>query len=191
MKRKKKSFYQKLYNFDKEDNAYKIEVSLDSYDDVYDEWDPSPFKKRDIEAEFNDFIFNSSEDIPLSFNINIVLYLPLSKKDASKEKNLLAAYLNYYEYELEKQRRKMHTLNSTTISFFILSLFFLSLGTFFFTEEQNVFLSIMQEGIFIGGWVFLWQVFTNMFIDRRELLTEYKLYQRLYTAKINFMYLET
>jgi hypothetical protein len=36
---------QKQYPFDEERNAYLIEVSLDDYDDVYDEWDPAPLKK--------------------------------------------------------------------------------------------------------------------------------------------------
>ena len=32
-----------------------IQISLDDYDDVFDDWDSSPFKMRDIEDEFLDF----------------------------------------------------------------------------------------------------------------------------------------
>ena len=56
----KRGFFQKLYKFDKKSKTYLIEVSLDDYDDVFDDWDPSPFKKRDIEDEFSDFILDSS-----------------------------------------------------------------------------------------------------------------------------------
>ena len=49
MKRKKKSTLDRLYSYDKKNNAYKIEISLDKYEDIYNEWDPTPFKKRDIE----------------------------------------------------------------------------------------------------------------------------------------------
>ncbi|NLZ94166.1 MAG: hypothetical protein GX922_09205, partial [Firmicutes bacterium] len=61
----RKRYFQNLYKFEAKNQHYLIEVSLDDYDDVYDSWDPSPFKRRDIEDEFHDYIFNSSEDIPL------------------------------------------------------------------------------------------------------------------------------
>ena len=58
---RKKRYFQNLYNFEVESNKYLIKVSLRDYNDIYDDWDPSPFKRRDIEDEFNDFVFNSSD----------------------------------------------------------------------------------------------------------------------------------
>jgi len=185
---RKKRYFQKLYKFDESSNTYLIDVSLDDYDDVYDDWDPSPFKKRDIEDEFNDFVVNSSEDIPLNFNIKIVLYLPESKKDLKKEVALISAYKNYYNYAMERLNKNKSNLNRKTISYLFLSVLLLSIGYFFIKDAQNVFLNVLHEGIFIGGWVFLWEFFTNIFITTREIQTEYKLYKRLYNSEIDFIY---
>ena len=43
------------YRKDKESGRVIIPISLDKYDDVFDDWDPSPFKLRDIEDEFLGF----------------------------------------------------------------------------------------------------------------------------------------
>ena len=87
MKRKKKSTLDRLYSYDKRNNAYKIEISLDKYEDIYNEWDPTPFKKRDIEEEFIKYVIDSSVDIPMRYNLDLELYLPESMYDEKKEKN--------------------------------------------------------------------------------------------------------
>lgn len=186
---RKKRYFQKLYQYDVENRRYLIEVSLDNYDDVYDDWDPSPFKKRDIESEFNDFIVNSSEDIPLKYTICIVLVLPENKKDKKKEAALVSAYQNYYEYIIARIRKNRTSLGRKTLSYFSLSILFLSFGYFYFGSKVNIFINVVKEGIFIGGWVFLWEVFTNLFITGREIRNELKLYQRLLDSEIKFEYI--
>jgi hypothetical protein len=187
---RKKRYFQNLYKYDPISNTYAIEVSLDDYNDVYDDWDPSPFKKRDIEDEFNDFIVISSEDIPIKHRIKIVLYLPNSKKDEKKESTLKSAYQNYYNFAMHRLSKDKSNLNKKNSVYLILSLLFLSFGYLFIKSDQNIFLNVLQEGIFIGGWVFLWEFFTNTFISKRDLVREYKLYQRLFDADIQFTYLD-
>lgn len=189
---RKKKYFQKLYNYNKENNAYLIEVSLDNYEEIYDDWDPSPFKKRDIESEFNDFVVNSSEDIPLEYNIEVVLYLPEIKKDEKKESYLISAYKNYYNYEAERINKQKRALRNKTIShlffsFALLSLYFL--WEVFSEDKGSFFMSFpLKEGIMIGGWVFLWEVFTNVFIKRKEIQTEYKKLKRLHETNVKFVY---
>lgn len=179
---------QKQYKFEEDNNVYLIEVSLDDYDDVYDEWDPAPFKKRFIQEEFDEFIVTSSEDIPLKFNLNIVLYIPEQKKDMNKEKAVVSAYKNYYSYASEKVERSWIKLRKKDFSNFILAIIFLSIGYFMQYAVSNVVIDVIKEGIFIGGWVFLWEVFTNIFIKSKKFQTKYKIYKRLYLSDIRFVY---
>lgn len=182
---------QKQYRFDEERNAYLIEVSLDDYDDVYDEWDPAPFKKRFIQDQFDDFIVLSAEDIPLKYNINVILYIPEDKKDLTKETSVASAYRNYYSYELVKVDKSRARLRKKNISYFLLSFSFLAVGYLFRYGQDNFILNVLQEGVLIGGWVFLWEFFTNIFIKRRELVGRYKLYKRLFQSEIRFVYTST
>lgn len=179
---------QKQYPFDEARNAYLIEVSLDDYDDVYDEWDPAPFKKRFIQEEFDDFIVSSAEDIPMKYNLNIVLYLPKDKKDANKETAVEAAYQNYYSYEIVKIAKNLAKLRKRNISYFLLAILFLSLGYIFQFGPDNVAFDVIQEGIFIGGWVFLWEFFTDIIITRKKLIAEHKLYKRILQSELSFIY---
>ena len=126
----RKRYFQNLYKFEAKNQHYLIEVSLDDYDDVYDSWDPSPFKRRDIEDEFHDYIFNSSEDIPLNYELSIILYMPLEKKDENKEKALISAYHNYYNYALARFAKNIARLQQKIFFSLLMSVLFLSIGYF-------------------------------------------------------------
>jgi hypothetical protein len=65
---------------------------------------------------------------------------------------------------------------------------FLLIGYFFMLDIENIIISVAREGIFIGGWVFLWEVITNIFIVRREMKQSSLLFQRLLQAEIRFIY---
>jgi len=188
MRRKRHSQIQKQYKYEVENNAYLIEVSLDDYDDVYDDWDPSPFKRRDIEDEFNDFIYSSSEDIPRLYNLCIALYLLSTAQDVKKENALISAYRNFYAYALDKIKRNWEIVRKRTLTYLVLAFIFLGVGYFYNTDAENVLLNVLNEGIFIGGWVFLWEFFTDLFITRRDFQRKYRLYKRLYEAEIRFIY---
>lgn len=188
MRKKKTSVIQKQYRYDKERNSYLIEVQLDDYDDVYDEWDPAPFKKRDIEEEFHKFIVASAEDIPSKYGLILVLHLPEEKQDTHKENAIILACQNFYNYETEIQKRTWLRLRERTIHYFLLAITLLAVGYFFITESDNLVLNVLREGVFIGGWVFLWEVVTNLFIVRREMKQKGNLFQRLLQAEIRFIY---
>ena len=188
MRKKKISQIQKQYRYEKEANAYLIEVSLDDYDDIYDEWDPSPFKRRFIEVEFNEFILSSAEDIPSKYNIIIDLYLPEIIKELEKEKAVLLAYENYYLYAIEKEEKSWANLRQKNAFYFISSMFLLGIGYFYLNASENIFFNVIREGIFIGGWVFLWEFITNVSITRHEFQSRLKLYKRIYLAEIRFVY---
>src|SRR3990167_4829091 len=153
-------YYQEAYRYDDNEKAYIIDVSLDSYDDIYDEWDPSPFKKRDIEDEFDDFIRDSSSDIPIKYKLIIELFLPASERNTMKEKLLLQAYDNFYRFNLRRAKKEKQALQKKAVNYLVLALSFLFFGYFYEPMEESIFLKVFKEGIFIGGWVFLWEVFT-------------------------------
>jgi hypothetical protein len=189
VKRKKNNekYYQDLYRFDSIDQAYVIEVLLDTYDDVYDEWDPSPFKRRDIEDEFDDFVWDSSQDIPLKHKTKLVLYLPESEKNEQKERILREAYDNFYTFRLIRALKAIKTIQKKILLYLILSVMFLYIG-YFYSAESGIFMSVLKEGIFIGGWVFLWEVFTLVFITLGESRRDIKHTKRILESKICFVY---
>lgn len=189
MKRKKKSTLDRLYSYDKKNNAYKIEISLDKYEDVYDEWDPTPFRKRDINDEFMEYIIDSSLDIPMKYNLDLELYLPEKIYDEKKEKNVKAAIKSYFSYLLDRNKRTltnsfMRCLRCTFIGVILLGIYFFSPVN----DGSNDLAKVLVEGIAILGWVALWDVGEELLLN---LITNYnkrRNLKRISRSKVEFIY---
>jgi hypothetical protein len=181
-------YFQNSYKFDSDLKAYIIAVSLGSYDDVYDDWDPSPFKKRDIEDEFSDFITDSALDIPLRYNIAIKLHLPESIRNDKKEVLLKKAYTNHFRFLLGRLYRHKKKLREKLMAYSSLALLFLLLAYSRPIWTEHLALEIIREGVFVGGWVFLWEVFTLLFITFCEEKIHENHLNRLLHARIEFLY---
>jgi len=188
VKKKKKSTLDRLYSYDKKNNAYKIEISLDKYEDIYNEWDPTPFKKRDIEEEFIKYVIDSSTDIPMKYNLDLDLYLPEKMYDEKKEKNAKAAMKSYFNYLLDRNKRTLmnsvvRCLRSTFIGIILLGFYFFSS-----VDTGNGVAKVLVEGVSILGWVALWDVGEELLLN---LITNYnkrRNLKRISKAKVEFVY---
>ena len=188
MKKKKKSTLDRLYTYDKRNNAYKIEISLDKYEDIYNEWDPTPFKKRDIEEEFIKYVIDSSVDIPMRYNLDLYLYLPESMKDEKKEKTAKAAMKSYFNYLLDRNKRSLSTsiarcLRSAFIGVILLAVYYLSLG-----DVMNEIARVLIEGVSILGWVALWDVGEELLLNLISSYSKRRNLKRISKARVEFIY---
>jgi hypothetical protein len=52
--------------------------------------------------------------------------------------------------------------------------------------EVNVLTSVLTEGLFIGGWVFLWEAVSLFFFSNRDLYYRYRTFRRLRRSEIIF-----
>lgn len=126
LKKKKKKLTENYYR-DKETDAYIIPIWLDSYDDVFDDWDPSPFKMRDIEDELLDFLWDSVEDIPKREAIIFEFFIPTFLKNAQKEQILVSALKHHFDYMEIRNEKKLQKERFEAMKYFALGIFSSSL----------------------------------------------------------------
>lgn len=174
------------YNYDKESNAYIIPIALDDYNDVFDDWDPSPFKLRDIEDEFLDFLFDSVEDIPQKESLVFEFSIPSHLKDETKEKQLICALQYQFEYMLSRNLKKRRHENLEALKYFVLGIMFFLIAYLKLIDTDIMIFRILEDGLFVGGWVFMWETFSNLFIESRELHEEKVTIKRFMNALIKF-----
>ena len=62
---KKKSYLNQIYQFSDHDKCYVVEVSLETYHELFNGWDASPTRKKDLDSELLDFIEQAAYDIPM------------------------------------------------------------------------------------------------------------------------------
>lgn len=183
---KQREIYER-YKFDNEKQAYIISVALDDYNDVFDDWDPSPFKLRDIEDEFLDFIWDAVEDIPKKYSIIFELSIPSAMKNENKEKQLISALEHQFDYMVTRNIKKRRHEHLEAVKYFVFAIIFFILAYLNPFKSELIISRIVGDGIFIGGWVFMWEVISNLFIESRELNEERSIVRRFRNALIRFV----
>lgn len=188
-KRKKRSYIKQFYKLNQETGRYIIEVSLDNYNEVFNGWDPSPIKRRDLDPEVKDFILNCSDDLPLNFEIELKFYVPKSQLDKEKEALTIDGVKNNFNFFILLARKELMNNRKKTIKYITLSILFLLLS--YFSDKAiffGLFSTILKEGLFVGGWVFMWEAFSIIFFSDSEMYSDIKHYNRLLDSPIIFEY---
>ncbi len=174
----KRTYHKDTYKTDGE-GAFKIPVALNKYEDIYCDFDPSPFRKRDIEEDFVEYIRESSLDIPFKEKISVVFLMDEKIRDEKKENQVIKALEYYYTYLLRKTKRAYIDEKKESITYLIIGIilgFIVYSGVF---EDVSIWTKVFEEGVMVGTWVFFWEAFYNFFIESRSLKEEIKLNKRL------------
>lgn len=179
-----------LYEYDRKKNVFSIKLSIDTYNDLYDEWDYSPFRKRDLDKNLLEHLEECSREIPLKHRLAVHFYMPTSERDASREERSIAGLRNYFQYLLYKKAQEKKKYNIYVFLYIISGLLLLT-GAYFLqgTLETHLLLTILPEGLFIGGWVLFWEAFSILFFKSREMRQNLREYKRLIQAEIHYTYI--
>ncbi|TVP70376.1 MAG: hypothetical protein EA342_01425 [Leptolyngbya sp. LCM1.Bin17] len=180
-------FLREIYEVDPDNNAYMIEVALDSYADIFSEWDPAPFKRRDLDPDLEVYLEAGAEDIPQRYSIELCFILPSGSRDNQAEVEFITGLRNSFAFKTYQLRKEIKKDNHLVLRYIVMGFVLLWFGTTFprYLVEGTA-TSIAVEGIFIGGWVFLWEAVSLFFFTNRELYIKHRTYQRLQHAPVIF-----
>lgn len=188
MNKKKRSVLYEIYKYDLEKNAFIIEVDLDTYVEIFNDWDFAPFKRKDIAPELKIYLEDCAADIPLNYNIMIRMHLPEDLYEEKNEKAVITGINNYFRLMVALEERNIRPIYKKTIRYILLALCFLTTSYLFSSEYISLPAKILQEGVLVGGWVFAWEAFTEFFIESKEVRKLIVIYKRFLEAEVKFVY---
>lgn len=186
---KKKNYLKQIYGVNPETNAFIIEVSLDDYNEIFNGWDPSPVKRRDLEPDLLHFLEECASDIPLRFPLELQFFLPKEQYDENKESLSRTGVQNNFNVSVHFIRREQKQIMERILICVVMAFAFLSVA--YLSKKHyaaNLLTSTLEEGLLVGGWVFFWEVFSLFFFSRNEANGRLKKYKRFQNSAINFIY---
>lgn len=164
-----------------------IEVSLDNYEDMFNEWDPAPFKRRDIDPDLRTFFKECSDEIGLKHPIAIVFYLPKQEVDLEKQRKCIEGLRNFFLFNQYLTQKEIKSARKDALRYFAIGVIFLAIAVtlekFF---EKTLLLGVLGQGLFIGGWVFAWEALSIVVFKKQELSYTMSEWERFLDAPIVF-----
>lgn len=190
MKKKKNSLIN-YYNINKDNSAYIIEISLDNYAELFNGWDASSLKRRDLEPELLDYLEQSGSEIPLTNKVELYLYLPEKLRNEEKEIRSKTGIINNFNVVLFFINKSLKKIYRQILTNIIMSCMFL-IAAYLLRNTiklDGIFSTILVEGLYIGGWFLLWEAFSLFFFNSYEIRQRKKIFLRFIDMKIYFKYI--
>ncbi len=163
-----------------------IKLWLDSYDDIYSDFDSRHYLKRRISEDFLDELQNELKNDKL-IEGNIILLLPTHKRDEIAEKTIANSITTYFNKQFDFHKNKCRKKLNNGIVLFISGFIIMLLNSWFsFTYKESfviIFLRILLEP---AGWFLLWAAFDFLFYDYPTLKAMRNFYRQLSSATVLF-----
>jgi len=178
-----------IYHTNHHNNAYLIELNLDKYNDLFNSWDGSELDRKELDPELSQFLERASYELPIKENVELCFYLPEGKKNKKMEADSKATIKNNFRMNLFFINQNLKNNNKKIATYILMGILFL-LTAYLIPESKDLSLliSLLMEGLFVGGWVFLWEAFSIFFFGSRELKDKKKRYFRYLESEIFFKY---
>ncbi|HAI21961.1 MAG TPA: hypothetical protein DCM14_08725 [Clostridiales bacterium UBA8153] len=184
---KNRKEYLSLYSFNPKTRAYVIEISLDDYSELFNGWDASPLKRKELEPELLDYFEGAALEIPLREKVEICLHLPGGLRDAEKEAKSATAILQNMRVQLLLTDRKLGEIYRKAATYAVISLLLLAVAYAWPGRAGlQLFTKLITEGVFIGGWWFLYEAFSMLFFVGHDVRRERSVFLRYLDSPIYF-----
>ena len=170
-----------------------IEVRVKNAQQLFDVRDPAPFRERDLDDDFVEYVSTSVEEIGYNSNLKIVINIG-EKESESIEKNIIKEAIRaYLDYQIELKRLHLSKLFRTVRLFLAFGL--ASLFTCLFVArtiekrfDPDSFFYVTREGFVILGWVAIWKPFELVLFDWYPVFDKIKLLKKLRDCEIDILY---
>lgn len=178
-----------LYRYNPEEESYNVDIELNDYRDVYSEWDYSPFINRDLDEDLLEYLMECSLEISGKHRMIVNFFLPEFLYDKQREERSREGIRHYFSYRERKTKNGRWTLIRNSIILGLIGTFFLITSYFIeFYIQEMVALKLLSEGLMIGAWVAIWEIFSIVFFQVNEINTKLKHYKILKDLPIMYYY---
>ncbi len=176
-----------IYRTFEDTDRFLIEVALDNYEDLFNEWDPAPFKRRDVDPDLRNFFEECSNEISFKHPIAIAFYIPKAEIDFEKQEKAIEGLRNFFKFNKHLVEKLIRHSRSDALHHFLVGAFFLSIAVLFEHQfEKNILADLLGQGLFIGGWVFGWEAVSTVVFKERALKERLREWERFLDAPIVF-----
>lgn len=171
-----------------------IEIRVKSSQQLFDARDPAPFRERDLDDDFVEYILSSVREFAISSPLKIVIYIEENETQDLPKASISEAIHSYFAYKIDLQRGDLKTFMKQAQFFLLIGLIVLGLcigiAQSLMIPNPPGPLGILREGIVIFGWVSVWKPIELILFDWYPLFEKLRFYKKILETEIDIRFRE-
>jgi len=166
-----------------------IQVHVSEVYQLFDMRDPSPFRGKDLDEDFWDYIVTSAQELSQSLAIKIVITIGQAETEVMRKSLISQAFTHHIHYQIEQKKREIKNFIRQARNYLMIGLSILWLCLWLSQKiagmEELGLSHILAEGFVIFGWVSLWRPIELILYDWQPLVRQKRLLERLSRAELS------
>lgn len=172
-----------------------IEVRVKEAQQLFDFRDPSPFRERDLDDDFIEYIMLSAREFSHKTPVKIVIYIGGKMTPELSKEAIHEALHSYLSYQIELSMKDLRSFLRRGQIFLLLGILMLvaclSIARAIPPETEFTAMSILREGVTIFGWVSMWKPIELLLFEWYPLFDKLRLYRKLLETEVDIHFEST
>jgi|SRR3989344_4524680 len=166
-----------------ESNQGNIPLILNSYDDIFSDFDPRGFNERALSDDFLQEAKRAARD--KDGKIELILMIPKAKRSSGDEFKIKKRLNAHFIHHFSEEERKVKRIKTEGILWFFIGGVLMFLAALLYQKEGFIFI-FLEILLTPAGWFMFWEGLDKVFITARESEPEYRFYKKMINADIMF-----
>jgi hypothetical protein len=163
-----------------------IEIRVNSVLQLFDARDPAPFRDRDIDDDFTEYLVACTEELPLKTPLRFSILV--AQKSDIKQDAIVEAIQSYFQYQIELKRLQLSKTRKMAQLFLLFGLVVLAICLGLANSVTNLesffLIKTLREGIVIFGWVSLWRPLELLIFDWYPIYDRIRIFRKILNTEI-------
>lgn len=161
-----------------------ISLILDSYDDIFSDFDPRPYTHKALSDDFLAECKRASVDKKKEFELRFMV--PKHKRKTNDEYEVRKRLRNHFQKHFKEKEKEIKEIKRDGLIWFFIGAIVMIAATFLYKYEGFLFnlLFIIAEP---AGWFFFWEGLGKIFKDAGQKKPNYEFYKKMSKANIYFL----
>ncbi len=169
--------------------AAEIAVRARTTGSLFNSFDPSPFREKDIDAEVEAFLVGWVRELPAGAPFTIVVYLPEEEVNKPRAEVIPEAFAHYFGYRAQVAEQDLRELfrvgrRSLAIGIAVLAACLVTSQLVAAFVSYHVVARVLEESLIIVGWVANWRPLEIYLYDWLPIRRRIELNRRIAAARV-------
>ncbi len=161
-----------------------IPLILDSYEDIFSDFDPRSFSQRALSGDFLLECRKASAD---KRKIELKLFISKKKRNLKEETKIKRRLKEHFRKHAKEKKKEIRKIKLGGAFWAIIGAAMMIVSAFLVNIPSSFGAHLLMTLIQPAGWFFLWEGLAKILITPKDKIPDYLFYKKMANAEIFFM----